>query len=307
MGDASGIERPTPAARSPRRARLGAAERGADGTDLDGATPDDVRRRDAHPADEIWIGVLHVLDSDDWALAWVRRADEWLADAALAPRGDEIARLAAMYEAAVAKRGHAPSRLNVRAAAHADALRARLDGVVIDVGFDTRAQELSDAAASAIDVIFGAEAQVREAEAEAEAEAASEADAGRAGAPHLVATAYDPARTPQPAAWLAMPKPERQRHVRMAHLALTDAPRGHALQLHAGMHEAVETQLAEDEPPDVAHALARLERVGASRHDAIHAIARVLMRRMQAVLTTEQPFDTDAYLAELRDLGDREA
>ena len=243
---------------------------------------------------EIWIGVVHLLEPGDrFALAWVRRRDEWLADAAVAQSGDEVADLAAMYTAAVDKRGHAPDVLTVRAAAHADALRDRLGAeVVIDVGFDTRAQELSDAAAHAVDVIFGADAIVREAQ----------GDVGDGASAQLVATDYDPERAPDPATWLQMPKQERQRHVRMAHLALVEAMRGHELQLHAGMHEAVETQLAENAPPQVAATLARLQGAGMSRHEAIHAIARVFMRRMQVVLTTEQPFDDDAYVAELVEL-----
>ena len=60
------------------------------------------------------------------------------------------------------------------------------------------------------------------------AEAAAEAPA------QLVVTRYDPERAPDAAAWLAMSKEERQRHVRMAHLAIEGQLRGHALQLHAG-------------------------------------------------------------------------
>jgi hypothetical protein len=112
---------------------------------------------------ETWIGVISLLpDGEKLALAWVRRRDEWLADAATAERGAEIDKLARMYIDAVAKRdGRAPTRLNLRAAVHADALSRVLDtDIPIDIGFDTRAQELSDAAASAIDLTFGAEALV---------------------------------------------------------------------------------------------------------------------------------------------------
>ena len=40
-------------------------------------------------SDETWIGVIEALEGDGSALAWVRRRDEWLADAALVARGDE--------------------------------------------------------------------------------------------------------------------------------------------------------------------------------------------------------------------------
>jgi hypothetical protein len=230
----------------------------------------------ARETGEIWIGVVHLLGDDDrFALAWVRRRDEWLADAGTALRPDAIGELARMYRNARDRRGHPPDRLNLRAAAHADALRAELAGAIpIDVGFDSRAQELSDAAAQAIDLIFGA------------------AGAG-----------YDPGHPPDPAAWLALSKDERQARVRAAHLALGAEMSDRELQLHAGMHEAVETQLAENQPPEAAAALARLQQDGLGRHQAVHAIAGVFMRAMQSVLTTGRPFDPAAYAAELRALS----
>lgn len=193
--------------------------------------------------EEIWIGVIHLLpEGDRFALAWVRRHDEWLADASTAPRGDEIAVLARMYRDAVARRDAAPARINVRARAHADALRERLgSSAVIDVGFDTRAQELSDAAASAIDLLHPPD------------------DGG--------------------------PSAEREFEVR------------------AGMYEAIERQLEEHDPPQVATTLERLEQRGLDRDHAMAAIARVFMRKMHDAMSSDQPFDTAGYAAALEALS----
>jgi len=196
---------------------------------------------------ETWIGVVSLLpDGDEFALAWVRRSDEWLADACKAPRGNEVTELTRMYVDAVAKRGHPPNKLNVRARAHADALTAALDAsVAIEAGFDTRAEELSDAAASAVDIAFGAHDQV---------------------------TAED--------------EENHRRHV----------------QAHSGMHDAIETQLAQNDPPETAAAVARLQSQGLDRDQAIHMIAALFMRTMHAALTTGQQFDMDAYVVALGEL-----
>lgn len=119
---------------------------------------------DTATTDEIWIGVISPLSGDELvALAWVRRRDEWLADAGTARREDGVAELGRMYLAAVASRGHGPDRLTIRDAADAAALTAIIGpDVTIDVAFDTRAGELADAATDAIEVTFGAQQLARE-------------------------------------------------------------------------------------------------------------------------------------------------
>ena len=109
---------------------------------------------------EVWVGARGAV-GDREALAWVRLSDEWLVDAGLAGTEVAIAELARMVRDAVAKRGRAPEALLVRDEATRDALRAELgQDIAVQAGFDQRAQDLSDAAVSAIQVAFGAEAML---------------------------------------------------------------------------------------------------------------------------------------------------
>lgn len=244
----------------------------------------DSEQHDDDTTTETWIGVVSLLpDGERFALAWVRRRDEWLADAATATRGNEVAQLARMYLEAVATRGHPPNRLNVRAVVHVRALGDIIGtSIPIDGGFDSRAEALSDAAASAIDIAFDAMLD--------------------ASQPYDIDTGYDPERTPDPSAWLEMDEPERHRRIRSAHLGTVEM-RGKHLQLHAGMHDAVETQLALDDPPESAATVARLQSEGLSRHDAVHAIAGVLIQQMNDMLATSSLFDLEQYVAGLRALN----
>lgn len=69
-------------------------------------------------------------------------------------------------------------------------------------------------------------------------------------------------------------------------------------QLHATLHVMVENQVAADDPPAAARAVARLCALGLRRHAAIHAIADVAMQRLAATLDAGT-FDVAAYEAEL--------
>jgi hypothetical protein len=109
---------------------------------------------------EVWVGARSAV-GERAALAWVRLRDEWLVDATMADGTDAIAELARMYRQAVAKRGQGPDELRVEDAATRDGLRDALgDEVVVESGFDQRAEDLARAAASAIEVAFGAEAML---------------------------------------------------------------------------------------------------------------------------------------------------
>lgn len=109
---------------------------------------------------EVWVGACRVV-GDRVALAWVRLSDEWLVDAELASSEQAIAELARMAGDAIAKRGHPPGALRVADTQTRDALRAALAGdIPVEAGFDQRARALSDAAVSAIEVAFGADAML---------------------------------------------------------------------------------------------------------------------------------------------------
>ena len=85
-------------------------------------------------------------------------------------------------------------------------------------------------------------------------------------------------------------------------LAGDRAAPSHAERMYASMYEAVEQQISEGDPPDVGQTADRLVGQGASRAQAIHAIAVVLMRAMGSAMAADRPFDTAAYVAALRAL-----
>jgi len=88
---------------------------------------------------------------------------------------------------------------------------------------------------------------------------------------------YDPLRAPDPEQWLDLDEEERAVLVQIQH-----EESGEELEnpvLHAMIHVVVENQLALADEVVVA-TLERLQREGLDRHDAIHAIASVLMAQI---------------------------
>jgi hypothetical protein len=250
---------------------------------------------------EAWIGVVSLLpDGERFAVAWVRRSDEWLADTGVAERGNEIDTLVRMYRDAVTKRGHEPDVLNVRASVHAAAVRQALGpGVPIKAGFDRKAQALSDAAATAVDIAFDAAMDDQSLWGD---EVADEADDEWQEALAGVECAYDLERAPDPATWVAMEESERQLHVRLAHARAGEDLPDRRGELHAGMHEAVENQIAQGAPPETTATVARLQREGLGRHDAVHAVASVFVAEMHDILASQRDYDQERYVAALRAL-----
>ncbi|MCI0572273.1 MAG: DUF1841 family protein [Myxococcaceae bacterium] len=111
---------------------------------------------------------------------------------------------------------------------------------------------------------------------------------------------YDAMRDPDPRAWLALPEEERLEAIERAHHPL---PRGHDPlpnpRLHAAIHAVVETQLAQDAPPEVRKTLGRLVREGLTRHEALHAIGSAAADAMARVVRDKKPFDAGAYAKDL--------
>jgi hypothetical protein len=112
---------------------------------------------------------------------------------------------------------------------------------------------------------------------------------------------YDPDIAPEPAAWLALDEQLRMTLVEQYHQRRRI--RMPNIRLHAVMHTAVENELAEGETI-VTETLLRLRKEGLTRHEAVHAIASVLISHMHAILTrqTTERFDTSAYHKDLRRL-----
>lgn len=96
---------------------------------------------------------------------------------------------------------------------------------------------------------------------------------------------YDPAKAPNSREWLAVDEPERIELIRNYHK--DQGEYGESLEMHAGIHSAVETQIALD-TREVRKTLRRLREQGLSRHDAIHAIGSVLVEHTHTLLTCER-------------------
>lgn len=96
---------------------------------------------------------------------------------------------------------------------------------------------------------------------------------------------YDPANPPDPQAWLALGEEERTRLIEEYYRR--EGGYGGSLEVHARVHEIIETQLAEQVTP-VKAAFVRLRDNGLSRKEAIRAIGSVLATRIRRI---EDPED----------------
>jgi hypothetical protein len=109
---------------------------------------------------------------------------------------------------------------------------------------------------------------------------------------------YDPDQAPQAEQWLALDEATRILLIEDYHRTLSEELP--SLQAHAVWHAAIENQIAEDIKP-VVRAMARLRREGLSRHDALHAVATVLVEHMCDLSNAEVDQDDPnaAYYAAL--------
>ena len=97
---------------------------------------------------------------------------------------------------------------------------------------------------------------------------------------------YDPDLAPNSAEWLTLDEQERMGLVADYHRAMhIKLPNGTA---HAAFHAIVENQVAQGLEP-IVRAMARLQREGLSRHDALHAIGSVSAEHVfEAMKSTQQ-------------------
>jgi hypothetical protein len=98
---------------------------------------------------------------------------------------------------------------------------------------------------------------------------------------------YDPLNPPDPALWLALDEEEQLQLVMVYHHAAGEMLPN--LRAHAALHIVVENQVAIGQPIPVAATLVRLQNEGLDRHEAIHAIASVLVGQMNDILATGEP------------------
>jgi hypothetical protein len=98
---------------------------------------------------------------------------------------------------------------------------------------------------------------------------------------------YDPLKAPDPEEWLELDEDERISLVRAYHrrkrIKLPNA------EMHATMHALVEAQIAMGDELPVKRTLERLQREGLDRHDAVHAVANVLVLHLHALLSGPRP------------------
>ena len=110
---------------------------------------------------------------------------------------------------------------------------------------------------------------------------------------------YDPDRSRATADWLELDEGERIELMASYHrrkkIRLPNA------QLHAVIHVIVENQLALGEQV-VVETLARLQREGLSRHDALHAIGSVLATDLYELMKESSEPSGDAYRRYLEQL-----
>jgi hypothetical protein len=69
--------------------------------------------------------------------------------------------------------------------------------------------------------------------------------------------------------------------------------------LHVSMHVTLDRQLRADDPPCVKATLDRLVERGEDAHEAQHAMLRVFVRQLWAVMTEGKQFDVEKYCKEL--------
>jgi hypothetical protein len=113
---------------------------------------------------------------------------------------------------------------------------------------------------------------------------------------------YDPEVPPEPKSWLEMDETERLALVEAYHANMDeDVPNP---TIHAQLHVVIENQIAANDPAAIRRAMARLMADGLDRHDAIHAVATVLIGHLTDVMRSEgqDPSDADSYTAELDQL-----
>lgn len=110
---------------------------------------------------------------------------------------------------------------------------------------------------------------------------------------------YDAEQPPDPSTWLVADEVVRENAVRAYHAGLTDHPLTPRPGLHTALHIIVENQVAAGEPEETAATVKRLVDAGATRHEAIHAVASVVVREMDAVVKEKRRYDREQVAREL--------
>ncbi len=70
------------------------------------------------------------------------------------------------------------------------------------------------------------------------------------------------------------------------------------------LRETVLDQIANNDPPETALTLARLQREGIAKDEAVRWISAALLQEMSVMIRNNQPYDRDSYVAALDRLPD---
>jgi len=121
----------------------------------------------------------------------------------------------------------------------------------------------------------------------------------------MTSNRHDPAHAPDPEEWLALDKQERLDRVRAYHIHTgINLPN---VQVHATLHAIVENQIALGDETPVRNKARQLMAQGLDRHEAIHAIASVLVKHISTVVHDPSAADdvNQRYYAALSRLNAR--
>ena len=72
--------------------------------------------------------------------------------------------------------------------------------------------------------------------------------------------------------------------------------------VHLTMHVAVESQIADGEPPETAATIERLVGAGTIRHEAVHRVANILVEHLWTMQRERRGFDRPAFVRALNTL-----
>lgn len=72
--------------------------------------------------------------------------------------------------------------------------------------------------------------------------------------------------------------------------------------IHQVIHEIVENQIKENNPPETRITFERLMNSGYDRHDVIHKIGTVVMEEVYEVMKQKKPYNEKRFVARLKQL-----
>jgi len=118
-------------------------------------------------------------------------------------------------------------------------------------------------------------------------------------------TSYDPEKAPDSESWLALDESEKhilvsKYHEQEENMDVDDSQG----RVHCMIQATVETQVAMGDETPVAEAINRLMNQGLDRHQALHAVASILIKHISNIWNTQgNAGGNEAYFNEVRNLS----